>query len=240
MITGLLITVPLTAAQANSDWIEHGWKHIQENNIDSAISIWQRGVNTLDNKQLLGSLGSFASLPNALAMLKRAGRNEKAFIIRQPHSGNWRYRLLTAQAIEKNIETRQIRMAALKASLAIKGKLLANEALKFKNSGTGNARPKQTVAKRTPAAVNEEQLIMALDPETFTINSFEVKGNKRISTDIILMSLKDYYGSEKTDSDLKNIRRQVIDTHNLSRIYNIKVKKPILIAEDTVLITITE
>jgi len=244
MIAGLFITVPFsaTAEAAGSTWIEQGWNQIEQGRISSAMSNWQQGLNSLDDKQLLGSLGVFSELPNALARLKQAGRDEKSFILRQPHKQGWRYHLLTAQPIERDLEHRQITMAVLKTRIGITGKLLANEASKFKKHPvTSDHHIKTAVTQNIEREEPENyQPIIALDPDTFTINSFEVKGNKRVSTDIILMSLRDYYGSERTDSDLKSIRRQVIDTHNISRVYNISVKNPILIDEDTVLITITE
>jgi len=245
MLAGLFITLPLSALaeqQDRSAWIESGWQHIQKNRVSSAMRSWQQGVNKLDDKQLLGSLGLFSDFSNAIRRLKQAGRDEKVFIVRQPLKQGWYYHLLTAQPIEKDIEHRQIVMAALKKTVGIEGKLLANEAAKFKSHSAATYELVNKTDERDEETVELEdyQPIIVMDADTFTINSFEVKGNKQVSTDIILMSLRDYYGSERTDSDLKSIRRQVIDTHHISRVYNIKVKRPILIDEDTVLITITE
>ena len=244
------------AERAVLSWADAGWQQIQQQDSSAALSIWQQGVNTLPDTQLLGSLGTFSSFANALDTVKRAGREENVFIIRKAGQSGWVYCALTAQTITRDIEIRQLEMAALKQRVGIESKLLANEAAKFKQKpaidylialepATSGQHVKTTalVAEKNHSIRSHAakyQPIMAVAANSFTINSFEVKGNKRVSTDTILLSLRDYYGSEKTSSEFKDIRRQIIDIYNMERVYNVKVNTPRFIEDDTVLISITE
>ncbi|PJA31699.1 MAG: hypothetical protein CO187_07995 [Zetaproteobacteria bacterium CG_4_9_14_3_um_filter_53_7] len=237
-------------------WTDAGWQQMQQKDNATAMNIWQQGVNTLPDKQLLGSLGTFSGFANALDTIERAGREEHVFIIRTAGRHGWVYNALTAQPITRDIEMRQLEMAALKQRVGIEDKLLANEAGKFKQKPAADyaltiqpaaagqhVKTTALVAKRTyspRSSAAAYQPIMAVASTSFTINSFEVEGNKRVSTDTILLSLRDYYGSDKTSSEFRDIKRQIIDIYNMEHVYNVKVNTPRFIEDDTVLISITE
>ncbi len=242
-LIGLLcLCMPFTATAERSvlPWVDAGWSELQNDNTTAALNVWQQGTNNLPDKQLLGFLGAYSSLDNAIDTIKRAGQNENVFIVRNSAKGKLYYYALTAQAFAKDMAIRQVEMSVLKERLGIHGKLLANEARKFKQ-GYITSEP-LLVHNKTSKKVAEkkQQPILAVADESFTINSFEVKGNKRVSTDTILLSLRDYYGSEKSPSEFKNIRRQIMDIYNMERVYNVKINTPRFIEEDTVLISITE
>jgi len=228
-----------TAERAALPWVDAGWSQMQNDNMNAALNAWQRGINNLPDKQLLGFLGAFSSLDNAVDTIKRAGKNENVFIVQSYGKNKLYYYALTAQPFTEDLAIRQVEMLFLKERLGIHGKLLANEARKFKQGYVADI-PQIVHNKPSKKAAQEQQQIIAVADESFTINSFEVKGNKRVSTDTILLSLRDYYGPEKSPSEFKNIRRQIIDIYNMERVYNVKVNTPRFIEEDTVLISITE
>ncbi|GAV19519.1 hypothetical protein MMIC_P0453 [Mariprofundus micogutta] len=241
-LSGLLcLCMPFSASaeRAVLPWVDTGWSQLQSGEINQALSTWQQGLNNLPDKQLLGSLGTFSNLDYAIARIKRAGVDENVFMISYSGSSSQMYYVLTAQSIARNMDIRQTEMAVLKERVGMHGKLLANEAQKFKTGKTTNKalHARMPTSKKSTA---KQQAILAVEESTFTINSFEVKGNKRVSTDTILLSLRDYYGSEKTPSEFNSIRRQIIDIYNMQRVYNVKVNRPQFIEDDTVLISITE
>jgi len=74
----------------------------------------------------------------------------------------------------------------------------------------------------------------------FSINRFEISGNMLVPTDTILINLRDYYGSKKNRSDLKRIRRNVINLYHILGYYGVRIKVPSTIEDETVFIHINE
>jgi len=217
----LSLTAPAAAQSAPPAWLERGWQLLAAGNQQRALHLWQRGVSALPEHQLLATLGVFAHLPYALQRLKQLGPGYQTLIARRNRHGRTLYYLLSSLPTSADRRRRQSELADLKQAAGISGVLLAVEAGAFRNMA---APPEADPA--TPE-------------RSFTINRFEISGNRQLSTDLILMSLRDFYGSDKTDTDLALIRQQVLELYRSSDIRRVEVAAPTLL-DDTVSITIRE
>jgi len=222
------------------EWVAAGWQQISAKHDHQALEIWQQGVEQLDDKRLLASLGVFAHFPYAVDKLKQVGAAYGAFIVRRNQQGRVLYYVFSTRHVAADRNKRQLELAELKQAAGISGILLAVEAGTLKLQAvptdyfhTAVARP---VLKRTQAAT----AIMATAENSFSINRFVISGNQHVSTDIILMSLRDFYGADKTRADLQSIKNQIIEIYRMSDIDSVQVTMPQLIDDDTVRITISE
>jgi len=86
-----------------------------------------------------------------------------------------------------------------------------------------------------PVKVNRAETAIS-----FSINRFEISGNKLVSNDVILMGLSDFYGSGKTRSDLQSIKNQILEIYRMSGIYTVRVSTPQRVDDDTIRITVRE
>jgi len=131
-------------------------------------------------------------------------------------------------------------LANLKQAAGITGILIAAEAGSFKSQQklADLAPPTMVNSSRQPfQSVNAG----TAEPEiNFSINRLEISGNDLVSNDMLLISLSDFYGSDKTRSDLTFIRNRIVEIYRLAGVDNIQVSSPQLVNEDTVRITIQE
>ena len=116
---------------ASADWLESGWNQFENSQYQEAIATWQAGVNSLPDKQLLGSLGIFSNWDNALALLKLAGPQEKAFIIFGQQK-TVLYYVMTAQEMPEDLQLRQTQLTSIKSKIGLQEKIIVSEAYKFK------------------------------------------------------------------------------------------------------------
>jgi len=76
----VLTSLPFSVAHA-SDWLDAGWKQVEQRQAAEALKLWQQGVNQLEDKQLLIVLSLGNNLDAAIALAKQAGRAESAFVL---------------------------------------------------------------------------------------------------------------------------------------------------------------
>ncbi len=238
-LIALSLWLCLSCSALAEEWVAAGWQQISANHDDQSLAIWQKGVNQLDDKRLLASLGVYAHFPYAVDKLKQVGPSNGAFIVRRNQQGRMLYYVLSMRQVPVERSKRQLELADLKQAAGITGTLLAVEAgtIKLQPVPTdyfSKAIAKPVLKKTTPTTVT-----MATPENSFSINRFEISGNQHISTDIILMSLRDFYGSDKTPADLQSIKNQIIEIYRMSKIYNVQVSTPQLV-DDTVRFTIRE
>ncbi|MDQ6993348.1 MAG: hypothetical protein Q9M31_07710 [Mariprofundus sp.] len=124
------------------NWLQDGWKQLENHQFEKALKLWQAGVNQLPDKQLVGSLGLYPKLQQAISGLKRAGVEAKVLIIHERRG----FHLLTVQAIDRDLKRRQLKLAALKRAIGMRELLWANEAKKFKSIHSASATNDQQAA----------------------------------------------------------------------------------------------
>jgi len=142
-----------------------------------------------------------------------------------------------------DIYERQEKLDTLKKAAGISGFLLACESKKFKSGPIADnhfANVKLQEATPPRQKSSGANVWAAIESQSFTINRFEVSGNSLLPTDFILISLREYYGDEKTRSDIKQIRRDIISLYRMSGYSRVKVKLPQQMDEETVGIQIDE
>jgi len=210
-----------------AEWIYDGWQYSDQQRYKEALDAWQRGLNSMTDAQLLATLGAYSMLENAIEQLQQIGRDQKVFIVRSNMNGRDIYYVLSARQVPADIGERQVKLASLKKAAGITGKLLACESGKFKS----------TLTPRAPAAPD---LLTASEPQSFTINRFDLSGNKLLSTDFILINLREYYGDGRTIRDIKRIKRDVINLYHMSGYSKVKVNLVQLALNETVTIQIDE
>jgi len=209
------------------------------NQDQQALEIWQKGVNQLADKRLLASLGVYAHFSYAVDKLKQVGPSYGAFIIRRNQHGRMLFYVLSMRQVAVDRNQRQLDLADLKQAAGITGILLAVEAGTIKLHPVPTNYFSDTTAKPVLNNTTLTTDTIAVPETSFSINRFEIIGNQHISTDIILMSLRDFYGSDKTRADLQSIKKQIIEIYRMSKIYHVQVSTPQLV-DDTVRITIRD
>jgi len=237
----LWLCMPVSA-QAE-DWVNAGWRQIAASHHDKALAIWQQGVNQLDDKRLLASIGVYAHFPYAIAQLKTVGPGFGAFIARRQQQGRTLYFVLSVRQTPADKKIRQLLLADLKQAAGISGPLLAAAAGTFKphSKSTDLTPPVPTHAARKSPQTARPGSDGATEPAiAFSINRFEISGNKLVSNDTLLMGLGEFYGAAKTRSDLTSIRNRIVEVYRLAGVGNVRVSKPQLVHDDTVQITIQE
>lgn len=228
--------------EASIEWIKEGWFHFNISSYADALLIWQRGLNQMPDERLLATLGAFSQLGNALNQLQNIGSEHHAFIIRSNMNGREIFYVLSASNIDSDIYVRQEKLASLKRAAGISKLLLAIESKKFKSApiSDNHFANIKLYKKIRPVQKAETNIWKVIESNSFTINRFEVTGNKLLPTDYILISLRDYYGDKKTRSDMKQIRSDVINLYQMSGYSRVKVNLPKQLAEDTIEIRINE
>jgi len=171
--------------------------------------------------------------------LKQVGPSNGAFIVRRNQQGRMLYYVLSTRLVAVDRSQRQLDLTDLKHAAGITGVLLAVEAGTIKLQPVPTDYFSETSARPVLNNTTPTTDTMAVPEASFSINRFEISGNQHISTDIILMSLRDFYGSDKTPADLQSIKKQIIETYRISKIYHVQVLSPQLV-DDTVRITIRE
>ena len=227
----------------NPDWIDEGWQYFEQQDYATALLKWQRGLNGLSGDRLLATLGAFSQLGNAVNRLQKVGPEHKAMIIRSNMNGRDIYYVLSASHVPADIFDRQEQLKSLKKAAGISGFLLACESKKFRSGPISDNHFANIKLYRniTPAKkVVARDIWTAIESQSFTINRFEVSGNKLLPTDFILISLRDYYGDERPRSDIKQIRNDVISLYQMSGYAKVKVNLPEQVDGDTIAIQIDE
>ncbi|MDQ6997059.1 MAG: hypothetical protein Q9M82_06310 [Mariprofundus sp.] len=224
------------------EWVKAGWQQISARHDNKALIIWQQGIDKLDDKRLLASIGVYAHFPYAIAQLKQVGPVFDAFIARRQQHGKVLYFVLSASNVPKNHIKRQNKLAGLKQAAGITGLLLATEARNFKyfkSSHTSTSLSEASIINSKAKTVRSAG--GGVKPTIhFSINRFEISGNSQVSNDVILIGLRDFYGSAKRRSDLRSIRTRILEIYRMSGIHHVQVSKPQLVDNDTVQITIQE
>ena len=233
----------MRARISTTRWIKDGWQHNENHAYGDALLSWQRGLNSLPDNQLLATLGAFSQLGNAINRLKKIGHDHNAFIIRSNMNGRDIYYVLSARQVPADIYERQEKLETLKEAAGIAGFLLACESKKFKSGPIAenhfaNVKLYEGSAPRRKST--SANLWAAVESKSFTINRIEVSGNSLLPTDFILISLREYYGDERTRSDIKQIRRDIISLYRMSGYSQVKVKLPQQMDDETVGIQINE
>jgi hypothetical protein len=237
--TLIALSLWLCSPCSAQEWVEAGWQQVSANHEHQALELWQQGINQLDDKRLLASIGVYAHFPYAIAQLKQVGPTFGTFIARRQQHGKTLYFVLSMRQTSADRKKRQIELADLKQAAGISGILIAAEAGTFKplQKSTALAPAGLTTTRKTFKPVKVSTAETAI---SFSINRFEVNGNNRVSNDVILMGLSDFYGSGKTRSDLQSIKNQVLEIYRMSGIYTVRVSTPQLVDDDTIRITIRE
>jgi len=237
MIFALWLCMPLSAlAEA---WVDAGWQQIASGHYRKALSIWQQGVNDMPDHRLLASIGVYARFPYALEQLKQAGQPYGVLIVRHHQHGRIFYYVLSTRQISADRSKRQSRQADLKQAAGINDMLLAVEAKRLKVQPVPTDYFSKIVAKPVRSMKTPATVILAAPASSFSINRFEINGNQHISTDVILMSLRDFYGAGRTRSDLTRISDQLMETYRAAKLYNVHIAT-LQLLDDTVQITILE
>jgi len=239
MVSALCLCLPLPARAETwipEAWIQSGWQQIASGHHRQALSIWQQGVNQIPDRQLLASIGVYAHFPYALAQLKQVGPSYDAFIIRHKQRESVLYYVLSARRVPSSLSKRQRLLGDLKRAAGISDTLLAIEAKKLKTETLPTDHFSTPARKSMPPTT----AITATAAANFSINRFDISGNRHLSTDAILISLSDFYGPGKKHSDLTSIRNQVMETYHRAGIYSVRIAMPQLINDDTVQISIEE
>jgi len=233
----------VSIAAGDPEWIEEGWFYFEQMDYATALLKWQRGLNTLNGDRLLATLGAFSQLGNAVNRLHKIGPDHQAMIIRSNMNGRDIYYVLSASYVPADIFERQEELATLKKAAGIPGFLLACESKKFKSGPLSDNHFANLKLYRNIAPLKKtvaRDIWTAIESHSFTINRFEVSGNKLLPTDFILISLRDYYGDERSRSDIKQIRNDVISLYQMSGYPKVKVNLPKQVDSDTIEIQIDE
>jgi len=238
MALAISLCIPLSVLA--EEWVDVGWQQINTGQYDKALATWQQGINQLDDQRLLASVGVYAHFPYAIDQLKQIGPAFDAFIIRREQNARLLYYVLSTRQVPTDRNSRQLVLADLKQAAGITDILIAVQAKDIKLNPVPTDYLSKTTMKPDRHITKPASILMATLPNIFSINRFEISGNQHISTDIILMNLSDFYGSGKTHADLELIKKQVLETYHMAKIYNVKIKTPHLIDDDTVHITIRE
>ncbi|NWF36829.1 POTRA domain-containing protein [Mariprofundus sp. KV] len=233
----------LIEAGGPQEWINDGWHYFEQQDYATALLKWQRGLNGLNGDRLLATLGAFSQLGNAVNRLQKIGPDHNAIIIRSSMNGRDIYYVLSATEVPVDIFDRQEQLKSLKKAAGISGFLLACESKKFRSGPISDNHFANIKLYRniTPTKkVVARDIWTAIESQSFTINRFEVSGNKLLPTDFILISLRDYYGDERSRSDINQIRNDVISLYQMSGYSKVKVNLPKQVDNDTIAIQIDE
>jgi len=231
---------PLVSTVQQAGWFRHGWDQLVNTQYQSALDVWQQGVNSMPDEQLLIALGAFQQRSNALDMIERAGPHSGVLMLQIRSNGKPVYDVLSVIDLSADIRARQVQLATLKKAAGINnGQLYTQEAWHFKTATALHA-GHSSKGSATLQAATENNPVALSESGTFTINSFDVHGNQRISMDQILLGLKNFYGSGKQRSVLQRIQHQVIETYRAAGMFHARVEIPVLIDDDMIAIYITE
>lgn len=225
------------SSPVSAEWVDQGWRSLDRNRYADALYYWQKGLNRLDPMQPVCVAGAFSQLGYAIERAEAIGRQRGAFIIRPDYIGQGYFTVLVA-------DTERYRPTRLKAETGIREGFYIAASGRFQ-SGNFSGNPYTDVALHTPVNHTALHLHPATysptpAPDAFTINRFEVSGNKLLPTDLILISLRDYYVGEHSTTDIDHIRRTVIDLYEMSGYSHVRIGLPHKLESDTVEINIDE
>ncbi len=118
----------------HDDWVKRGWRDLKRDNIETAMTTWQQGVNRLPSNQLLAFVGVYTQRSAASKQLKRLGLAEKAIIIRAKLNGKQAFYVLSARHVPSDKTLRREKLASLYKALHTSGTIFANAARKFQTA----------------------------------------------------------------------------------------------------------
>jgi len=179
-----------SVVNVSTNWIAQGWQQLEQNNSDTALAIWQQGVNKLPPQQLLAFLGVYTQMPAAVRQLKRAGLAEKAIILKSDLKGKKAYYVMSASNVPADKSMRREKLASLHEAIHTTSTLYANAAGKFQTE--------VPVTAIIPAS------------NTFTIKTFNIIGNTLIADEVFQKTLKYYTGNNKTREDLIAAKQAIL------------------------------
>lgn len=235
-LTTLEAAAGQNAEATTAPWLLNGWEMIDQFNTDEALRRWQQGVNQLDDHRLLASLGVFSKQENALTKIKQIGREQQVFIALRQH-GKQLYYVLSALPVPADVEARQSALAKLKQSAHITSKLLAVSPADFKSPD---------IPAHFPEIIFTPSAKSALSPATPAtdgvplINRFEITGNQLISTDTIIMELREFFDMHNSPQTRNLIRLTVAALYRDTGMEHVGIDIPADTSDETVRIHITE
>jgi len=118
----------------SSDWIEQGWQYMAQNQVEAAISLWQRGVNNMPSDRLLAFAGVYTRRSAAAKQLRRLGLAEKAMIVHSALKDKSAYYVLSARNVPADKSIRRKKLASLYKAMQQSGTIFANAAGKFQTA----------------------------------------------------------------------------------------------------------
>ncbi len=230
------------------DWLIRGWQQLDSYDVDQALQTWQIGLNDLPDNRLLVSLGVFAKQENAVAKIKQIGRRQQLLIAIR-HIGKPLYYVLSMRDVPTDTESRQASLADLKKAAHINSRLLALASVNFKNRLIPEHYPEvltsePTTRIATPDKRHEDSQPSTEKPLTTEnyppINRVEVTGNQQVSTDTIILELRDFFDMRNSPANQTLIKRRVSDLYHDTGLHHARIDIPAGILDDTVRISIHE
>jgi len=216
---------PSSAGASPPHWLSQGWEQVDTYDIDQALQIWQIGINELQDKRLLVSLGVFAKQENAVARMKQIGRAQLVFIAIR-HIGKPLYYVLSMRDVAADPGIRQRELSELKQAASITSRLLTMASVNFKNrlilehypelfSSTPAYIPNSESNSKKPEPSPADQAL----PETAgadqpSISRLEISGNQQVSTDTIILELREFFDMKNSSANRTMIRQSITQLYH--------------------------
>jgi len=233
MIAIQMLAFPAHAAELN--WIDEGWNQLEQKHQNKAIDAWQRGVDSIADDYLLIQLGVYMRRSEALDMLKRAGRQEQAIVLRAPFKGRTGYYVLSPRTVASNAVIRHQQLASLREAIGATEYLYGNGAHKFKH---GKSKSLSEVVSF--GQVKEGPGILDAAPRSFTMRSFILHDNTLISDEAIQAQIKPFLGPGKTRKDMVAAGKAINKLYR-SRGYRLSaIKMPVEVRDSEIPVFIVE
>lgn len=240
---------PISEPDSPPDWLTRGWQQLDSYDVNQALQTWQIGLNDLPDNRLLVSLGVFAKQENAVAKVKQIGRQQQLFIAIR-HIGKPLYYVLSMRDVPTDFESRQTSLAGLKKAAHISSRLLALASVNFKNRLIPEHYPEVLTSKPTTRmAIPDGSRDLLSQPSTEKplttenyppINRVEISGNQQVSTDTIILELRDFFDMKNSPANQALIKRRVADLYHDTGLHHARINIPAGILDDTVRISIHE
>ncbi len=186
-----LVSEPSKDKNNTTNWVASGWRQLETRGEDSALAIWQAGVNRLPANRLLAFLGAYRQLSTAIRFARQGGASEQVVVLRAGLKGKSGYYVMSVRDVPKNRADRPEKLASLYKAMHLSGALYANTAEKFQSKKTAPAMLK-------PVA------------DTFTVRGFHISGNALVDSTDIRKVLSHFTGKNKTRVDLIAAKQAIL------------------------------
>jgi len=232
-------------------WLTRGWEQIDIYDIDRAMQIWQIGLNELQDKRLLVSLGVFAKQENAVARIKQLGREQLVFIAIR-HIGKPLYYVLSMRDVAADPALRQEDLAELKQIANITSRLLTMASVNFKNRlilehypelfsskpvYIPNRESNRETAQPSPA---DQALPEEAGADLPVISRLEISGNQQVSTDTIILELREFFDMKNSSANRTRIRQSIVQLYHDIGLNHVSINIADAMHDGTVNIAIQE